>query len=59
MFLTNGKDYFSVQDLVQIEKLKAAGYKEITAADLVSIKLKAMVSYVQQSGAENTKPISG
>ncbi len=59
MFLTNGKDYFSVQDLVQIEKLKAAGYKEITASDLVIIKLKAMADYVQQSGTENTKPILG
>ncbi len=59
MYLTNGKDYFSVQDLVQIEKLKAAGYKEITASDLVIIKLKAMADYVQQSGTENTKPILG
>lgn len=59
MYLTNGKDYYAVQDEAQIAELKKRGYTEITAADLVSIKLKAMVSYVQQSGTENTKPISG
>lgn len=59
MYLTNGKDYFSVQDDVAIAELKAKGYKEITLTELSAIKARALINYVQQSDPKNAKPISG
>ena len=55
MFLTNGKDYFSVEDAEQIKLLRAKGYIEIDAIELAELKAKALASYVQQSDPKNTK----
>lgn len=55
MYLTNGKDYFAMQDDVAIAELKAKGYKEITQSELVVIKTRALINYVQQSDLKNSK----
>lgn len=55
MYLTNGKDYFAVQDDVAIAELKAKGYKEITQSELAAIKMRALINYVQQSDPKNPK----
>ncbi len=55
MYLTNGKDYYAVQDEAQIAKLKKRGYTEITAAEVVRMKAGAIANYVQQSDLKNSK----